>query len=423
VLSNTIDSTIGGPDASGGTIARRLRFLADASRLLAESIDYAATLKTVARLAVPGIADWCVVDLTQDDGQMARVAIEHRDPSRIALAQKLQADFPPKAGVAAGPARVIHTGHTEFEPWVSRSRLEELAPETERRQLLAALGIHSYISAVLSARGRVLGAITFFTDAGRTLSPDDVLMAEDLARRAATAIDNASLYQQAQRAIRARDDMLAIVTHDIRSPLSAIITAAAVQRATAPADENGARIRQRAESIQRAAEHIGRLISDLADIGQSGRGRFTIERRRQDVAALARDVVDSLAPVADRRGTRLTLDITAEMPPIDADGDRVVQVLSNLVTNAINAGAAHVAIGVEPRAEDVLFSVSDTGPGIRPQDVPHMFERHWRAASANYEGSGLGLAIAKQIVDAHNGRIWLESAVGSGSRFFFTLPK
>jgi signal transduction histidine kinase len=422
MLGDTIDLTMGGPDTSGGTIAQRLRFLADASRLLAESIDYAATLKTVARLAVPGMADWCVVDLTQDDGQMARVAIEHRDPSRIALAQKLQADFPPRAGVAAGPARVIHTGHTEFEPWVSRSRLEELAPEIERRRLLAALGINSYISAVLSARGRVLGAITIFTDAGRVLSPDDVWMAEDLARRAATAIDNASLYEQAQRAIRARDDMLAIVTHDIRAPLSAIVAAAAMQAATAPADMNGTKIRQRAESIQRGAGHISRLIGDLADIGQAGAGRFTIERRRQDVAALAREVVDSLTPVADRCGTRLTLDITGGTPPIHADGDRVVQVLSNLVTNAINAGAAHVVLRLEPRAADVLFSVSDTGPGIRPQDLPHMFERHWRATSANYKGSGLGLAIAKQIVDAHGGRIWLESAVGSGSRFFFTLP-
>jgi signal transduction histidine kinase len=421
MLSDTIDLTVGVSDEA--SIAQRQRFLVEASRLLSESIDYAATLKTVARLAVPGIADWCVVDLTQDDGQMARVAIEHRDPARLVLAQKLQTHFPPRTGAPAGPAHVAYTGRTEFEPWVSESLLEELAPEAERRRLLAALGMNSYISVVLSTHGRVLGAITFFTDAGRRLSSDDVVMAEDLAHRAATAIDNARLYEQAQRAVRARDDMLAIVTHDLRSPLSAIVTAAAMQVASAPHDENGTKIRQRAESIQRAAQHMSRLVRDLTDIGQIDAGRFAIERTPQNVASLTREVADALTPAADQRGTRLEVDIKGEVPPVDADGDRVVQVLSNLVTNAIKVGAAQVTLGLEPRAEDVLFSVSDTGPGIREEDLPHMFDRYWRAPNATYRGTGLGLPISKQIVDAHGGRIWIESEVGVGSRFLFTLPR
>jgi signal transduction histidine kinase len=410
-------------EARSEAMAQRQRFLGEASRLLSESIDYAATLKTVARLAVPTIADWCVVDLMQNDGQMTRVAIEHRDPSRLVLAHKLQAHFPPPVGASAGPAHVVHTGQTEFEPSVTESLLEELAPEAERRRLLAALGMNSYISVVLSTRGRVLGALTFFTDAGRRLSSDDVVMAEDLARRAATAIDNARLYEQAQRAVQVRDDMLAIVTHDMRSPLSAIVTAAAMQVATAPADENGTKIRQRAESIQRAAEHLSRLVRDLADIGQIDGGRFAIERTPQDVAALTREVVDALKPAADQRGARLNVEISGVVPSIDADGDRVVQVLSNLVMNAIKVGASHVKLRLEPRAEDVLFSVSDTGPGIRREDLPHMFDRYWRGKSAHYKGTGLGLAISKQIVDVHGGRIWIESEIGVGSRFLFTLPR
>jgi signal transduction histidine kinase len=448
MLSDTIDLTVGAADEArvaaersarveaehararareaetrSDAIAQRQRFLAEASRLLSESIDYAATLKTVARLAVPGIADWCVVDLMQNDGQIARVAIEHRDPSRLALAQKLQAHFPARTGAPSGPAHVAHTGQTEFEPQVSESLLEELAPEAERRRLLAALGMNSYISVVLSTRGRVLGAITFFTDAGRCLSADDVVMAEDLARRAATAIDNARLYDQAQRAVRVRDDMLAIVTHDLRSPLSAIVTAARMQVATAPDDENGTKIRQRAESIQRAAQHMSRLVRDLTDIGHIDAGRFAIERKPQDAAALTREVIDALKPTADQRGTRLHIEIKGEVPPIDADGDRVVQVLSNLVTNAIKVGASHVTLGLEPRSEDVLFTVSDTGPGICGDDLPHMFDRYWRGQNATYKGTGLGLPISKQIVDAHGGRIWIESEVGVGSRFCFTLPR
>ena len=430
MLSDTIDLTVSAPDEARVTadtrsqaIAHRQRFLAEASRLLSESIDYAATLKTVARLAVPGIADWCVVDLMQQDGQMSRVAIEHRDQSRLALAQTLQDNFPPQAGAPAGPAHVAHTGQTEFEPSISASLLEELAPEAERRRLLAALGMHSYISVVLSTRGRVLGAITFFTDAGRGLSADDVVMAEDLARRAATAIDNARLYEQAQRAVRVRDDMLAIVTHDLRTPLSAIVTAAAMQMATAPQDETGVTIRQRAASIQRAAEHMNRLIRDLTDIGQIDAGRFAIDRTPQDPAALAHEVVDTLKPAADQQGAHLRADIGGSIPRINADGDRIVQVLSNLVTNAIKVGAPQITLRLEPRAEDVLFTVSDTGPGIRQDDLPHMFDRYWRGQTVNYKGTGLGLPISKQIVDAHGGRIWIESELGAGSRFCFTLPR
>ena len=403
--------------------AQRQRFLAEASRLLAESVDYAGTLKTVAHLAVPDVADWCVVDLMQDDGKMARVAIEHRDRERLALAQKLRENFPPVDGAPAGPAHVVHSGKTEFAPQVSESRLQEIAPDAERRLLLRALGMNSYISVVLSARGRVLGTITFFTDTGRSLTADDVDMAEDLARRAATAIDNARLYERAQRAVRVRDDMLAIVTHDLRTPLSAIVTAAAMQAASAADDDNGRRVRHRAESIQRAAQHMSRLIRDLTDIGQMDAGRFAIERTPQDVSAIAREVVDTLQPGAEQRGCRLRADIVGSMPPIDADGDRVVQVLSNLVSNAVKAGASQVTVRLEVRPEDVLFTVSDTGPGIRHEDLPHMFDRYWRARTANYKGTGLGLPISKQIVDAHGGRIWIESQPGVGSTFFFTLPR
>jgi signal transduction histidine kinase len=448
MLSDTIDTLVGAPgearlaaersarleaesararardaEARSEAVAQRQRFLAEASRLLAESMDYAATLKTVARLAVPGIADWCVVDLMRDDGKMARVAIEHRDPERLALAHKLQENFPPLDGAPAGPSHVVHTGQTEFEPQVSESRLEEIAPEAERRRLLAALGMNSYISVVLSTRGRVLGTISFFTDTGRSLTLDDVEMAEDLSRRAATAIDNARLFDQAQRAVRVRDDMLAIVTHDLRTPLSAIVAAAAMQQASASDDDQGRRVRQRAESIQRAADHMTRLIRDLTDIGQMDAGRFAIERTPQDPAAIAREVVDTLQPAAGQRSCRLIAEIVDAVPTIEADGDRVVQVLSNLVSNAVKVGASDVTVRLESRPEDVLFAVSDTGPGIRREDLPHMFDRYWRAKTTNYKGTGLGLPISKQIVDAHGGRIWIESEPGVGSTFFFTLPR
>jgi signal transduction histidine kinase len=272
------------------------------------------------------------------------------------------------------------------------------------------------------SRDRTLGSITLFTEAPRAFHADDVLVAEDLARRAATAIDHARLYDEAMRAARARDEMLAIVTHDLRTPLSAIMAATAVQLAN-PDDEDRGRVRARAETIQRSAQHMNRLIRDLTDLGQIDAGRFAIEPASHDVTLLIRHVADTLQPVAVRQGSEIRVNMVGRIPAVVCDGDRVIQVLSNLASNAIKVGAPSVTIHVEPRGPDVLFTVSDTGPGIAPEDVPFMFDRYWRARAAHYKGTGLGLPISKGIIDAHGGRIWVESQLGIGTQFFFTLPR
>jgi signal transduction histidine kinase len=405
------------------SVTGQLRFLAEASRLLAESIDYEATLKTVARLAVPDIADWCAVDLLQVDGTLARVAIEHRDPVRLELAHRLRQWFPPRVGATSGPANVARTGRTEFEVDMADSVLRQIAPEPERLRLLRRLGMHSYISVPLATRDRTIGSITFFTEAPRVFHADDVLVAEDLARRAATAIDNARLYEATKRAVHARDEMLAIVTHDLRTPLSAIMTAAALQLSAATGDADPGRSRARAETIQRSAQHMNRLIRDLTDLGQIDAGSFAIEPASQDPALLVRHVVDALQPVAARQGSHIRVNVVDAIPGVVCDGDRVIQVLLNLASNAIKVGAPCVTIDVEARGSDALFTVSDTGPGIAAQDLPFMFDRYWRATATQYKGSGLGLPISKGIVEAHGGRIWVETQLGIGTQFFFTLPR
>ena len=225
------------------------------------------------------------------------------------------------------------------------------------------------------------------------------------------------------QAVRVRDDMLALVTHDLRAPLSAIVAAATMQIASAPDDDAGRRVRKRAETVRRAADHMERLIRDLTDIGQMDTGRFAVARSPQDAAALVREVVDALQAGAGGRGSELTADIAGPIAPVSADPDRIVQVLFNLVSNAMKAGAPQVCVRVEDRGNDVLFAVSDNGPGVRQEDLPRLFDRHWRSATAGYDGSGLGLPIAKQIVIAHGGRIWVDSEPGAGSTFRFTLPR
>ncbi len=205
---------------AGGVKKLHERFLDEASRALAESLDYEGTLKMVAQLAVFGIADWCTIDLLDADGQIVGAASEHRHLDHEHLMEGLR-QHPPQHDAASGAPNVIRSGITEYVPRLSESLLRERESDPARLALLRRLRLNSTICAPLVARGRILGAITLSTSVGRQLTADDVEMAEELAWRAAIAIDNARLYADAQRAVRLREEILAIVTHDLRAPLSA----------------------------------------------------------------------------------------------------------------------------------------------------------------------------------------------------------
>jgi signal transduction histidine kinase len=400
---------------------QRQRFLAESSRVLAESLDYEQTLKTVARLAVPGIADWCTVDLLRENGTIGRVATEHRDPHRSELTQALHRN-PPKNDSTTGAPNVIRTGRTEYVSQMSDLLLQTREHDPERLRILRSLGLTSMICAPLIARDRMLGAITLSTETGRDLTPEDVRMVEDLAQRAAVSIDNARLLDETQRALRGRDEVLAIVTHDIRSPLSVVMTGAALLLVNDAELANGERIRHRAETIQRSARHIARLINDLTDISHIDAGRLTIERKPEDPASVVCDAVETLQAVMAQRGSAVRCNVNGQLPLVECDRDRIVQVIGNLVANASKVGAPSIVVRVEAQESEVIVSVTDTGPGIAPEDLPHMFNRYWRGRDAKYKGTGLGLPIAHGIVKAHGGRMWIESAVGIGSTFSFTLP-
>ena len=409
-------------EARHSAAQQRQQFLAEASRALAESLEYELTLKTVARLAVPRIADWCTVDLLRDDDTLIRVATEHRDPQRVELAKALHHN-PPKGDSTTGAPHVVRTGKTEYVSQMSDVLLQTREHDPERLRILRGLGLESMICAPLIARGRTLGAFTLLTEIGRTLTADDVRMVEDLAQRAAVSIDNAKLLDTTQQALRGRDEVLAIVTHDIRSPLSTVMTGAALLLINDAELPNSERIRRRAETIQRSARHIARLVNDLTDMNHIDAGRLTIERKPEDPASVVSDAVDTLQGVVAQRGSRVQCDIVGPLPLVECDRDRVVQVIGNLIANASKVGAPSIVVRVEARKSDVIVSVSDTGPGIPPEDLPHMFDRYWRGRNATYKGTGLGLPIAHGIVKAHGGCMWIESAVGVGSTFLFTLPR
>jgi signal transduction histidine kinase len=268
------------------------------------------------------------------------------------------------------------------------------------------------------------GAMGFFAERPHRFSEDDVALAQDLAVRAALALDNARLYREAQDAICARDDVLAVVSHDLGNPLSAIrIGTSLLLRGLSP-EEKGSGGWQHLDSIRQSAAQMERLIKDLIDVKRLEAGQVDLEREPQRVASLIAEACEMFTGIAAERRIDFQTALQSDNGAVDADRQRALQVLSNLLGNAFKftpAGGT-VRLTVTSANHEIEFAVTDTGPGILPEHVKQVFERFWQASRRRQEGIGLGLAIARSIVHAHGGRIWVESEAGRGSTFRFTLP-
>ena len=273
----------------------------------------------------------------------------------------------------------------------------------------------------LLAQGRLLGAITLLSSTpSRIYGPEDLRVAHELAQRAALAVDNARLYRAAQRAIQVRDEVLGIVAHDLRNPLSTILLEARLlrQRVT------DVRARESGQAITEVATRMNRLIEDLLDVTRMEAGRLTVTPGRLSVAHLAMAAVDVQQPLATSTSLEIQLDVSPSLPDLWADRDRLLQVFDNLIGNAIKftPPGGRITVGAELKQDDVLFYIRDTGPGIPREDQPHLFDRFWQARTEGRRGAGLGLPIVKAIVEAHGRRVWVESTPGHGTTVLFTIP-
>jgi len=406
---------------------RRWKFLAEASAALDASLDYETTLANVVQLSVPAIADYAGIALLTDDGDARWACAAHRDARKALLVERLRT-YDPALSLDADPLGVaVRGGRALLIGDVADEQLHAVAVDETHLALLREIGPTSYIGVPLSARDRTLGvlALCMTRDSGRRYGDADVALAEAVGHRAALAVDRALLYRDAEQARQAREAMVAVVAHDLKNPLSTIQMASSLLLDELVPDDDAHRIERRQLAIvRRSADRMRRLVRDLLDVSAIEAGRLRIERVAQPVRPLVEDALDALRPLAAEKGIELVAEVPAELPPVSADPERVLQVLSNLGGNAIKFTGAHgrVTLGVARIADVVLeFNVSDTGSGIAPDDLPHVFDRYWRAAKTR-TGTGLGLAIAKGIVEAHGGRIGATSALGEGSTFRFTLP-
>ncbi len=397
------------------------RFLARASAMLDSSLDFPMTLGNLARVCVPDLADYCMVDVLEEDGGIRRVAVTHAQPRRERHLGR-DAYHPPGSDAAIHPViEVVRTG----EPLLAPDCGEELSGRLAAASgdAVGKLGLRSLMIVPLSVHDRVIGAVTLASsESGRRYLPVDLVVARDLAQRAALAIANAQLFQTAERALQAREEVLGVVSHDLRGPLNTIMTTASLLLETERERREG--IRRWLEIIERAAEHMNSLIGDLLDVSSMEAGHFSLNRSLQDIQAVASGACEMLQPLAEAKRVGLVCRVEEGLGEIWLDSRQLQRVLTNLIGNAIKFTATGGTIEIRVRRADavVRFEVEDTGPGIPAGQIPRIFDRFWQGRVGDRRGAGLGLTIAKGIVEAHGGHIGVESREGAGSTFFFELP-
>jgi PAS domain S-box-containing protein len=400
-------------------------FLADVSPSLHRSLVVDNTISALADMVVMQLADYCVIDLVEDSGEIRRAKFACSLDAKRELAEEF-ARLPLGSQRTPILLQVLKGGTKLLFETVASADFEEWALNEDHLRLLRNSEVRSLLWVPLLGRDRVLGGFCFASaTSARQYGPDDLRFAEELARRASLSLDNARLYRAAERAVAARDEVLAVVAHDLRNPLGTILMQANLVRRRLNDPEG--RARKASDRIERAAERMSRLVQDLLDVTRVEAGQLALERAPLRTGDVIGEAVDTQKGLAGESAIELLLDLGDSTAEAFADRHRMLQVFENLIGNAIKftPSGGSVTVGSIPQDGSVLCYVRDTGRGIPEDQLPHLFDRFWQARrnrENNRGGAGLGLAIVKGIVEAHGGRIWVESTAAEGTTFYFTIP-
>ncbi len=405
----------------------RAAFLADAGTALSASLDYETTLKAVARLAVPVMADWCAVDIVGEHGRLHRLAVTHVDPAKVAMALELEEKYPADPASAGGVHEVLRTGRATFMARIPADLVAASGRNDEHRRLLKALQLTSYMCVPMLAQGRAFGVITFVSaESDRQYSEDDLTFARELAGRASLAVENARSYARATQASQLKDEFLATLSHELRTPLNAVLGYARMMRTgLLPADKTPHAV----EVIERNGLALKQIIEDVLDVSRIVSGRLRLNVQAVDLPAVLKESCATVMPAADAKGVRIETLIDPSASPLSGDPDRLQQIVWNLLSNAIKftPRGGKVQVRLVCVNSHVEIAVSDTGQGIAPEFLPFVFER-FRQSDATFSrehgGLGLGLAIAKELAELHGGTIRAVSdGPGRGATFTLALPR
>ena len=399
-----------------------LQLLAESGRVLSTSLEVEETLQAIARIAMPQLSEMVMVDVIEE-GAVRRIAASHTDERSSALLERARA-FPPRIGDGGPQAQVMGTGRSLLVRDIDDAWIGTLGRGPEHAQLVRDLAPRSLVVVPLLSREQVLGTLSFVrTGARPSFDEADLELAEELGLRAALAVENARLYDRARNATRARDDMLGVVSHDLRNPIHTVFMSAAFLQDLLPAE--GSRVqRTQLAIIRRAAERANRLIQDLLDITHIESGRLSLNREPHGAASIAHETLEQAAMAAAEKGIALKRGEIDGGARVLADRDRVVQALGNLIGNALKFTPAggRVEVAVRRGEGAVMIEVTDTGPGIPAEQVPRLFDRYWQANRTDRRGVGLGLSIVKGIAEAHGGDVRVRTAEGAGTTFTLVLP-
>ncbi len=404
-----------------------LVFMAEASTVLAETLDYETTFQSITRLAVSYLADVCVIDVIEADGTIRRVAESHNDQVKQELVDRLSEESITSVRWPHPVIEVVEAGRSFVSSKIANDELPASVQDDAYQKLLVELSAASYMAVPLTLRGETLGIVSFIsTDENRLYSQSDVAIAEELARRAAVAIENARLYQEAQQALRLRDQFLSIAAHELKTPLTALLgNTQLIQRRIARTHTFTERDQRVLQVINQQSQRLSRMVEALLDISRIRGGTLSIERTSVDLSALAERLVDEVQPSLERH----SIEIHIPNSPVMVTGDalRLEQVFQNIIQNAIKytPQGGKIALEITREGDQACVAVTDPGIGIPSKALPNLFRQFYRAGNAqshHIAGMGLGLYVVREIVALHNGRVEVESTEGEGSTFLVYLP-
>ncbi|RKH51170.1 sensor histidine kinase, partial [Corallococcus aberystwythensis] len=408
-----------------------LRLLAGASSFLATSLDYKATLTNVVRLAVPAVADWCIVDMTVGDGGFQRLEVAHAPGEPAELREQLWAPAPYDAIAPSlgGAMPLLLQGQPFFIEDVTEEGLRKLTRDPGRLEVFRKLDLNSIALVPMVAGERPLGILSFGTTrrSGRSYTKADLPYLQELANRAALSMENARLYREAREAVRLRDEFLSIASHELKTPLTPLnLKLQALRRELdrTPGPVRRELVENYLDVGSRQLKKLAELVNDLLDVSRIAAGRMSLECTSVDLVELVRDVVSAYEGPAARSGSVLQLELADTVTMGLWDRPRLEQVVVNLVDNAIKYGQGRpIHIRVETHGKKATLTVRDQGIGIAEQSMPRLFGRFERAVSErHYGGLGLGLYITRTLVEAMGGTVRVESQLGQGSVFTVELP-